>query len=84
MNKHLLCHDMILTGDKRIIHPNEIFVAVILQVYHCELQPKSVVRVGTETPLGVGVGGVGRIGKAWRLDEVRLTRTRVVGLLMVT
>ena len=57
-----------LDGSQRVVDPDEVLPAVLVQDERVEVQPDSVARVGAQRPLQIHVGWIGRDGKAWRPD----------------
>lgn len=68
MRRNLLVHDAAFDGHQRVVDPDEVLLAVLLQVHRIKVEFDDVVGVRPQAPLHEGVGRVGMVGEARRLD----------------
>lgn len=77
----LLCDGVFLDGRQRIINPDKVVLAVVLQDQLLEVQSHAVGGVRSQAPLQEDVGRVRRIGETRRANDSALSDMHVKGLL---
>lgn len=63
-----------------VVDFDEVLLTVVLQDQSVEVEPDSVSRVGTQTPLQVALWRIRSVWKPWRLDHSCLSDVDVEGL----
>ena len=76
--KNSLLHDAALDGHQGVVDLDEIILAILLQVHRVEVQLDDIVGVRPQLPLEEGVGGVGPVGEARRLNLPDVIGPRVL------
>lgn len=66
--RHLLVHNAAFDGDQRVVDSDEVVGAVLFQIHRIKAKFDDIVGVCPQTPLYEGVGGIGIVGEARRLD----------------
>lgn len=74
----LLVHNASFDGHQRVVDSNEVVLAVLFQIHCIKIKFDDVVGVCPQTPLHEGVGGIGMVGEARRLNL-----SDVIGLCML-
>lgn len=79
--RDLLIHNTTFDGHQRVVDSDEVVLAVLFQVHGIKVKFDDVVGIRPQPPLHEGVGGVGIVGEAWRLDLSDVVRPRMLGKL---
>lgn len=66
--RNLLVHNATFDGHQRVVDSDEVLLAVLFQIHRIKVKFDDVVGVCPQAPPHEGVGGVGMVGEARRLD----------------
>lgn len=82
--RNLLVHNAAFDGHQRVVHSDEVFLAVLFQIHRIKVKFDDVAGVCPQAPLHEGVGGVGMVGEARRLDLSDVVGPGMLGKLEIS
>lgn len=65
---HLLVHNATFDGHQRVVDSDEVVAAVLFQIHRIKFKFDNIVGVCPQMPLDEGVGGIGMVWEARRLN----------------
>lgn len=82
--RNLLVHNAAFDGHQRVVDSDEVVLAVLFQIHRIEVKFDDVAGVCPQPPLHEGVGGVGMVGEARRLDLSDVVGPGMLGKLKIS